>query len=153
MTELSDREKRFWSFVDPNGQGCWLWHGRRGRATYGAFYFGGVSTPAHRVTFEMAFGPIPEGLQIDHLCRTPACVNPYHLDAVTRRENILRGIGKSAENARKTHCPKGHPYSGENLRVRKTKRGRRACRTCENTNRNANRAAKRAAAIRGQQCG
>jgi hypothetical protein len=83
---------------------------------------------AHREAWEEVHGPIPPGLQIDHLCRNRACVNVEHLELVTQRENLLRGQGASAKNARKTHCPQGHPYDEENTFV--TTRGTRKCRTC-----------------------
>lgn len=78
---------------------------------------------AHRVSYEIANGPIPDGMVLDHLCRNPACVNPAHLDAVPQRENVRRGFHGS-----KTHCLRGHPLSGENLITRKT--GGRVCRAC-----------------------
>ena len=86
---------------------------------------------AHRVSYEMAKGKIPDGLQLDHLCRMTLCVNPSHLEPVTPKENIRRG--ETAEVARltqlsKTHCPQGHPYSGENLYLKPN--GRRECRQC-----------------------
>lgn len=86
------------------------------------------------MSHELHKGPIPEGLVIDHLCRNRGCVNPDHLEAVTQRENILRGEGLAAANARKTHCPKGHPYSGENLYVVPSS-GRRQCRICADARR------------------
>ena len=86
----------------------------------------------HRVAYEAAVGPIPEGLQLDHLCRNTLCTNPAHLEPVTCRENLLRGNTLQAANAAKTHCPYGHPYAGENLRVRRLKSGGlgRSCREC-----------------------
>lgn len=123
--------ERFWPKVNKNGpNGCWLWTASLTRG-YGVFHMGGGASNmayAHRVAYEWLVGPIPEGLVIDHLCRNPACVNPDHLEPVTNRENILRGEGASARNARKTHCDLGHPLSGDNLvpgaRVRK-------CLTCQ----------------------
>ena len=82
----------------------------------------------HRLTYELIRGPIPEGLQIDHLCRVRACVNPNHMELVTQSENIRRGMAPSAINARKTHCYKGHPFSEENTYV--SPKGERYCRTC-----------------------
>ena len=84
----------------------------------------------HRFVYERLVGKIPEGLQIDHLCRVRHCANPAHMEAVTQRENILRGMSPAAENARKTHCPQGHPYEGENLFTYNQGRFRR-CRACD----------------------
>ncbi len=83
---------------------------------------------AHRFAFEMARGPVPEGLQLDHLCRVRHCVNPGHLELVTSRVNTLRGTSFSAVNATKTHCPKGHPYSTENTHTDAS--NKRHCRVC-----------------------
>lgn len=128
-------EARFWSCVDKNASnGCWLWTGTLDSSGYGRFAGNKQKHSAHRFSYEIAIGPIPKALTLDHLCRVRACVNPTHLEPVTNRENVLRGIGLSAANARKTHCPKGHPYSGENLLVCVTPRGTQArkCRTCSN---------------------
>ncbi len=88
---------------------------------------------AHRAAYELYVGPIPEGLTIDHLCRNTLCVNPAHLEAVTMRENILRGTGPSAQAARKTHCLRGHPFDDGNTLFRAT--GKRVCRACQRVHR------------------
>lgn len=111
-------------------KGCWIPDGHRNNG-YAIFTFNGASSMAHRASWELLVGPIPEGLQLDHLCRVRACVNPDHLEPVTQRENTLRGVSPVAENARKTHCPQGHPFAGSNLRVEKAKYGSaRRCLTC-----------------------
>ena len=113
------------------GAGCWEWGGARSKAGYGQIRSGGrgVLLYAHRVAYELARGPIPPGLVIDHLCRNRGCVNPDHLEVVTNGENLLRGDTFAAENARKTHCPYGHPYQGDNLYLT-PKHGHRQCRIC-----------------------
>lgn len=87
---------------------CWEWQGAKDGTGYGKLWDGKRLSPAHRVAYELFVGPIPSGLQIDHLCRNRACVNPAHLEPVTCRENILRGVGLSAVNAKKTQCLRGH---------------------------------------------
>jgi HNH endonuclease len=96
--------------IDFDGPGgCWLWRGYVSKSTgYGGLGIRGLL--AHRLIYEELIGPIPKGLQIDHLCRVRRCVNPWHLEPVTRKVNILRGEGRAALNARKTACPKGHAY-------------------------------------------
>lgn len=122
--------ERFWKYVRKT-ETCWLWTGGRHRAGYGSFSLQtGVKISAHRFAYELLVGPIPPGLQLDHLCRTHACVRPDHLEPVTQQENIRRGeAGKqiAAIQRAKTHCPRGHEYSAENTY---RNRGERACRTC-----------------------
>lgn len=134
---------RFWRKVDKSGE-CWLWTGAGTRPTdagYGFFSTGTRLELAHRLAWADRFGPVPPGLELDHLCRTRACVNPDHLEPVTHRENTLRSpVAPAAINARKTHCPRGHEYAGTNL-LRSG--GRRFCRTCLNAHTRRYRAAKR----------
>lgn len=110
---------------------CWLWTANLVRG-YGQFGLHGRMVYAHRVAYEMKYGLIPEGLYIDHLCRTRNCVNPSHMEPVTNRVNLLRGVGVAAMNARKTHCDRGHELSGENLIPYHMARGWRICRSCVN---------------------
>ena len=109
--------------------GCHEWTGAvAGR--YGQMRVDGRQQPAHRVAYELSRGEIPEGLELDHLCKTPLCVNPDHLEPVTRKENVRRSdVGKAtgARTRQKTHCPAGHPYTGPNL---VTTTGYRRCREC-----------------------
>lgn len=105
--------------------GCWEWSSVN---KYGALYIQGRPTPTHRFSYEFFVGPIPEGFVIDHLCRNTHCINPLHLEPVTERENILRGVGACAVHAKKTHCPRGHPLSDEN--IYRYPNGRRECRVC-----------------------
>jgi len=129
-----------WANVDKHGPApdhrpdlgpCWTWTGYTSGFGYGRVKLrsGAQRTAnAHRVFYECLVGPIPDGLQLDHLCRVRNCVNPDHLEPVTQRENVLRGVGLSAVNARKTHCSQGHPLSGDNLKIEVS--GRRRCLAC-----------------------
>jgi hypothetical protein len=116
----------FWPRVDKTDT-CWNWTGADNGVGYGHLRFGRKDYYAHRLAYEDAYGAIPDGMVIDHLCRNRSCVRPDHLEAVTFRENLLRGTGTSAANARKTHCTRGHEYSAENT---KTHGHSRQCRAC-----------------------
>ena len=116
---------------EPN-TGCWLWTGTLNGRGYGLIKFDGRNIYAHRYVFERLVGPIPPGLELDHLCKVHCCVNPTHLEPTTHRENCLRGVSFSAINARKTTCHNGHPLSGDNLVQSALRRGGRTCRICWN---------------------
>ena len=120
-TPLADR---LWAKVDKT-ETCWLWTGARTRLGYGQIGHGGQDgkvVVVHRVAYELLVGPIPEGLELDHLCHVRRCVNPAHLEPVTHLENMRRG-----HFATKTHCPRAHPYDSANTLV---SNGRRYCKTC-----------------------
>jgi len=106
--------QRWTSKVDTSSD-CHLWLAGTSTAGYGKISLDDVTEFAHRVAWVAAHGEqVPPGLQLDHLCRVRRCVNPDHLEPVTRRENILRGESHQAKNARKTHCANGHPFNESN---------------------------------------
>ena len=108
--------------------GCWEWIGAKTRKGYGTWNLAGSRRPAHRVMYEKHRGPIPDGLQIDHLCRKRDCVNPDHMEPVTTKENTLRGTSPSARCAAQTSCVHGHPF--DEINTIKTRNGARVCREC-----------------------
>lgn len=107
---------------------CWLWKGYVAPGRYAQFKVDGQPHLAHRWSYMTFVGPIPAGMQIDHLCVTPRCVRPTHLEPVTGRENLLRGRTFQAENAAKTECVNGHPFDEANTHI--TPKGTRRCRAC-----------------------
>lgn len=127
---------RFWAKVDIyfGLNGCWLWTGYVNLAGYGRF----DGRLAHRFAYEDMIGPVPDGLDIDHLCRVRNCVNPAHLEPVTRAENLRRGIKPRRDrdpliarrNREKTHCPRGHEYTPENTYRLPSRPSARYCRAC-----------------------
>ena len=133
-------EQRFWAKVDKTDN-CWLWTGAISGG-YGLMKAGADKRGAHVVSYELHHGPVPAGLTVDHLCHNGSgceagvdclhrrCVNPDHLEAIPGGENALRGEGVGAKHSRKTHCPQGHPYEGENLRIKTGKHRQRVCRQC-----------------------
>jgi hypothetical protein len=140
--------------VERNGEDdCWPWLGGISPFGYGMLLGdNGRMARAHRIAYEHHFGPIPEGLHIDHTCHNidgscrggktcphRRCVNPAHLESVTNRDNILRGVGPTAANARKTHCPRGHAFTPDNLVPSNLKVGSRACLICSRENARAQR--------------
>lgn len=104
--------------------GCWNWMGYIRVEGYGSTN----GEMAHRAVYRQRVGPIPDGLDLDHLCRNRRCVNPEHMEPVTHRENMLRGDTIFARNAAKTHCPAGHRYNERNTYV--ARGGKRKCRPC-----------------------
>lgn len=121
---------RFWQKVDQSAGpgGCWLWRGSLINTGYGAFRYRGRSALAHRVVCELVGRPVPADMTVDHLCRVPACVNPAHLEIVTKRINTLRGTAPTAVNAAKTACVRGHVFDEANTITTKHGRECRACR-------------------------
>lgn len=107
---------------------CWQWQGRTLSSGYG--YFSNVKKKIyiHRYSYELLIGPIPKNMTVDHLCRNRGCYNPHHMEIVTVKENVLRGVGPTAKNAKKTHCSRGHPLSGDNLYIDSS--GWRQCKKC-----------------------
>lgn len=127
---------------EPNS-GCWLWVGNfsidRGGSPRGVLSINNRTKLAYRVAYEVLRGPIHAGLEIDHLCRVPLCINPAHLEPVTPKENQRRGKGSY------TTCKRGHPFDEKNTATRinvRLGKAQRACRKCD-----ADRAAARRAAI------
>lgn len=122
--------QRFWDKAKPDSAtGCWLWTAAKNSPGYGQIYWEGRQVGAHRLAYEVLVGPITPGFHTDHLCRVHSCVNPAHLEAVTERENILRGEGTSARHARQTHCKYGHEFTEKNT-LRLYGGRTRSCRTC-----------------------
>lgn len=120
--------RRFWSKVDTSGD-CWLWTGKTPSSGYAVFAIGHKRQGAHRFLYELTNGPLPDTLVLDHLCRTPLCVRPDHLEPVTQRENLARGMSPTAIAVRDGLCHRGHSLTDEaNLWIGPT--GERKCRAC-----------------------
>jgi hypothetical protein len=134
---ISERLEKYTDKID-HPQGCWIWSGTINRGGYGNCYVNkdGYRTTmqASRAWFEHVNGPIPPGLELDHLCRNRVCVNPSHLEPVTGRENTLRSEALTAKYARATHCKNGHPFTGDNLKIRSSSLNHRRCAKCSALN-------------------
>lgn len=123
---LVQADTAFWAKVQQEGD-CWVWVGTRYPGGYGRFCFRGRDGGAHRWSYENMRAEIPAGLDLDHLCRNRACVNPWHLEPVTRQVNLLRGKTIPAMEAGRDSCSKGHPYAPGNFTM---DQGKRRCLIC-----------------------
>lgn len=128
-------EERFLEKIEIAPTGCWIWTAATNRHGYGMFNPGRSTgrrwRAAHIWAYEHFIGTVPDGLELDHLCRNPRCANPNHLEPVSHAVNIRRGITVQRNRERfaaQTHCKNGHPFSGENLLM---SGGIRICRTCK----------------------
>lgn len=134
MRTILGLPERFWSkaMVQDTGYDtpCLTWCASTTHEGYAKFHLRGRVCLAHRVTYEAQFGPIQDGLELDHLCRNTSCVNVDHLERVTHAENMRRAKFTDHPNALKTHCEQGHPYNAANTIPRS--QGKRRCRTCHN---------------------
>lgn len=124
------RKARFWKKVSPApADACWIWWGAKNGRGYGNFGgVGGRTYLAHRVAYEITYGAVPAGMDLDHLCCTPSCVNPDHLEPVTFLANMRRRYVNNPDE-RDTHCLRGHEFTPENTAIISTT-GQRKCRTC-----------------------
>lgn len=125
--------ERLWPRIKQVESGCWEWQGAMDKLGYGFIRMPDRVHLVHRVVWRALVAPLTLGLTLDHLCRNASCCNPRHLEEVTQRENVLRGLAPSAVHARKTHCIRGHLFDESNTRIYVKKNGRKArvCRSCK----------------------
>lgn len=134
---LGDPLARFWHYTNQDGpavegleRSCWIWSGARTEFGYGLISVFGQSRLAHRWFYEHERGPVSPGLELDHLCNHPWCVNPDHLEPVTPEENVRRATLRGTGVGARTHCPEGHEYTPENTYII-PQTGSRSCRLCK----------------------
>lgn len=129
--ETIEETARFLGKVDVDDPGCWTWTATKQKGGYGTFWLRGKLLLAHRVAYATWTGDLDRALQIDHLCRNRACVNPAHLEQVTHRENVLRGVAPPAQQAKKRTCVRGHPLVGDDASLYAAQAGKhRQCLKC-----------------------
>lgn len=124
-SKRDDKDRFYEKMIPEPNSGCWLWLAGADQYGYGKFHLNGKKITAQRASYILHVGDIPQGHEIDHLCKNPTCVNPDHLRAVTKSENLS---GRRSFNGSLTHCRRGHPLSGSNLRVETN--GARRCLAC-----------------------
>lgn len=112
---------------------CWTYPPNEKITGYSRVMHNRKRQMTHRAVYELLVGTVPKYLELDHLCRNRACINPDHLEPVTKKENVLRGEGYMAKNARKTHCKNGHEFTAENTYIPPKRSNRRDCKACRNT--------------------
>lgn len=128
IRNLTERVERWFSRCITASGECWIWTGGSSRNGYGQTKFGGRNWMAHRIFYTYFVADVPDGLDLDHLCRTRSCVNPWHLEPVTRSENLLRSDSVGIYGRHRRACPQGHPYDETNTAHRN---GRRHCKACD----------------------
>lgn len=130
MLTMSDNKTREFmnKFISVDGLNtCWNWIGTVNNWGYGSFFLNKKRYSAHRVSYELLYKDIPPKLQLDHLCRNRRCINPLHLEPVTAKVNVARGMGPGGINSRKTHCINGHEFTKENTYKQPKGRGCYKC--------------------------